>query len=504
MKINKLIFASAAALVMVAPIAKAENDGEPKFMRSSIYTVLVNSDEQNKRLDEEAKMVDATGYAEALKSAKLKSLGDIPKNVFPTLAIPEQFNDHNLAVRVVDFDKISAGISEADAKAAKPQGGKGAAIMKQVGAAALSTVGNTSFIRFEKVDDYMHATLNKFMETEKVAPMMVAKWYNYDEKGTPKFNWNLIAERGLQNASADDLAKAKENEEFAAGLPGQGFQLLNNTFVVATNLRFRNNKAVAAEIKAIAEQAGAAAGAVAGKFGGMGALAGGLAGKAAGAGAEALVNKLMKDQYSVTAVTNLYKLEWNNDIDAELSQIAFDKKDATLDDLLNTGLCKLTYVGQTKARSGVKKDKTKTLDQLAGTATARAIDKALAKLQVENEVFRTIVPVSKGDDKGMVYAKIGTKEGVTEGDEYEILEQGFDANTKRYTYKKVGSAKVEKGQVWFNTTGAEELIANAEGAEQEQMKAAQALGYTAFKAGKKNLTGGYYLRLSKKKGKIED
>lgn len=501
MKINKLIFAGAAAIIMAAPMAKA--DDAPKFMRSSIYTVLVNSDEQNKRLDEEAKMVDATGYAEALKAAKLKSLGEIPKNVFPTLTIPEQFNNHNLATRVVDFDKISAGISEADAKAAKPKGSKAGEIAKQVGAAALATVGNTSFIRFEKVDDYMHATLNKFMDTEKVAPMMVAKWYSYDAKGTPKFNHNLIAERGLENASAEELSKASANDEFKAQLSGQGFELINNTFVVATNLRFRNNKAVAAELKAVAEQAGAAAGAVAGKFGGMGAMAGGLAGKAAGAGVEALVNKLMKDQYSVTAVTNLYKLDWNDDIDHDLSEKVLYNDNATLDDLLNSGLCKLTYVGQTKARSGVKKDKTKTLDQLASSATARAIDKSLAKLQVENEVFRTIVPISKSEN-GMVYAKIGTKEGVAEGDEYEILEQGLDAKTNRYTYKKVGSAKVEKGQVWFNTSGAEELIANAEGAEQEQMKAAQALGYTCFKAGKKNDLSGYYLRLAKKKGKIED
>ena len=176
-------------------------------------------------------------------------------------------------------------------------------------------------------------------------------------------------------------------------------------------------------------------------------------------------------------------------------------ENATIEDLINSGVCKLTYVGQTKARSGVKKDKTKTLADLASSATGRAIDKALAKLQVEHEAFRTTVPVSKCAD-GFIYAAIGTKEGVGEGDEYEILEQTMNKQG-RIEYKKVGSAKVEKGGVWFNTTGADELIANAEGKEAEAMKAAQALGYTKFKAGKKDYTG-YYLRLKKKKGKIED
>ena len=66
---------------------------------------------------------------------------------------------------------------------------------------------------------------------------------------------------------------------------------------------------------------------------------------------------------------------------------------------------------------------------------------------------------------------------------------------------KVGSAKVEKGGVWFNTTGADELIANAEEKEAEEMKAAQDLNYSKLKCGKKNDFSGYYLRLAKKKAK---
>lgn len=483
-----------AGLVVSAAMSTATLGAEDqKYMRSSIYSILVNSPEQNTRLDNEAKETDPTGYAEALEGSGVTSLGEIPAMVFPQLAIPEQFNNHNLDVVVIDFDQLSSGISEDDAKEARPKGGGAGKFFKGMAASQLG--GNSSMVRVEKVDDYMHAVVNKFIADNNVPSMMVAKWYNYDPNRQPQFNEEVILERGLENASAAERAKADANSVAAAMLSAQGFELLNNTYLVATNLRFRNNKALAKEISDLAGQAAAAAGARAGALGGLAAMG-------VQKGVEASLNALMKDLYSVTAVTNLYKLDWDDDIDANLSENVLYKEGATLDDLLNSGLCKITYVGQTKARSGVKKDKNKTLDQLAASATARAIDKALAKLQVEHEAFRTTVPVSKSAD-GFVYAKIGTKEGVTEGDEYEILEQQLDPKTKKITYKKVGAAKVEKDGVWFNTTGADELIANADEKEAEALKAAQELGYTKLKANKKDYTG-YYLRLKKKKGKIED
>lgn len=480
------------AMGLVATTTKAD---DPKYMRSSIYSVLVNSNEQNTRLDNEAKETDADGYEQALQGSGLKSLGEIPALVFPGIEIPEQFNNHNLDIVVVDFDKLSAGISDSEAEAARPKKGGAGKFMKGLAASAMG--GNSSIVRVEKVDDYMHAVLNKFFDTNKVAPMMVAKWYNYDPNNKPQFNHNLILERGFNNASADEIAKASVNDDAKAMLSQQGYDLINNTFVVATNLRFRNNKALAKEISDLAAAA-VEAGAAAAGYGGLGKIAAFGAQK----GVQATTNALMKDAYSVSAVTNLYKLVWNDEIDAELGEKVLYNDNASLQDLLNSGLCKLEYVGQTKARSGVKKDKKKTLSELASSATARAIDKALAKLQVENEIFRTIVPVSKSDN-GFIYAKIGSKEGVTPGDEYEILEQQFDPKTNRVSYKKVGSAKVEKDGVWFNTVGADELIANADEKEANAMKAAQDLGYTKFKGGKKDYSG-YYLRLTKKKGKIED
>ena len=496
MKINKRILASCLVTMLgTHGIMKGE---DVKFMRSSIYTVLVNSNDQNQRLDREAIETDSAGYALTLQESGLSSLGGVPQMVFPSIAIPEQFNDHNLQWRIIDFDALTADMTDEEAKAGRPKSGGAGKFMKGLGGSLLAGASGkqeSSLVRVEKVDDYMHAAVNKFLADNKVADYMVAKWYGYNPEGKPQFNTGLIQERGLENASAAELSKANANAEFKAMLSSQGFELLNNTFVVATNLRFRNNKAVAQEIS---DMVGGVAAVAAQNAGALGSLAAFGAKK----GTEAAINGLMKDMYSVTAVTNLYKLDWNDDIDMALSDKVLYNENATLQDLLDAGLCKLSYVGQTKARSGVKKDKTKTLDQLAASATTRAIDMALAKLQVENEVFRTTVPISKSAD-GFLYAKIGSKEGVNEGDEYEVLEQQLDEKTNKMIYKKVASAKVEKNGVWFNTTGADEIIANAEGAEAEAMKAAQELGYTKLKVGKKNDFSGYYLRLSKKKGKIE-
>ena len=108
--------------MLSVPVAmKAQED--LKFMRSSIYTILVNSEEQNTRLDKEAMDVDPEGYAETLKAAGISSLGVLPKQVFPTIAIPEQFYDHNLPLRVLDFDEIITGITPEQAKEARPKGG---------------------------------------------------------------------------------------------------------------------------------------------------------------------------------------------------------------------------------------------------------------------------------------------------------------------------------------------------------------------------------------------
>ena len=259
MKSKFILAGLAIAMTLVSETVMAQDQ---KFMRSSIYSVLVNSADQNTRLDQEAQTTDPTAYAEALQGSGISSLGEIPAMVFPNLVIPEQFNNHNLDILIVDFDQLANGISEDQAKESRPKGGGAGKLLKAAAAEQLG--GNSSMVRVEKVDDYMHAVMNKFIDQNQLAPMMVAKWYNYDANRQPKFNEDVIRERGLDNASAAELAKAAGNDEARAMLSAQGFELIDHTFLVATNLRFRNNKALAKEISDLAGSAVASGVAAAG------------------------------------------------------------------------------------------------------------------------------------------------------------------------------------------------------------------------------------------------
>lgn len=142
----KKVFLSAIALAMLSVPAAMKAQEDLKFMRSSIYTILVNSEEQNTRLDKEAMDVDPEGYAETLKAAGISSLGVLPKQVFPTIAIPEQFYDHNLSLRVLDFDEIITGITPEQAKEARPKGGGFKKGLTAVGGVAMATASGLSLI----------------------------------------------------------------------------------------------------------------------------------------------------------------------------------------------------------------------------------------------------------------------------------------------------------------------------------------------------------------------
>lgn len=86
MKINKLIVAGAAAAMMAVPATMRGDD--PKFMRSSIYTILVNSDEQNTRLDQEAQETDAEGYALPCRNPAFQAWAEFPNRCSPLSLSP--------------------------------------------------------------------------------------------------------------------------------------------------------------------------------------------------------------------------------------------------------------------------------------------------------------------------------------------------------------------------------------------------------------------------------
>lgn len=499
-----------AALCIPAISAKtaASDSLVNNYMRSSIYTILLNSASQNAYFQKEAQeamnasnndlivgTVKSFAKTDEKKAANAETqdIFSIPAKIFPTIAIPNQFNDHNLEARVVDFDAIMKTVTpeEKDKYNPKTKNQKAGALAKGLAGGLMGSASGkseSSMLRVDTVDEYLPAVLHKYFENNNTAANMLAKWYNYDAANAGQhWNLDLVTERGNYNFSADDLAKAATDQAMRAKVDQTAFDMINNTYVLALNLRFRSYQAVVQEAAALAKAAGSA-------FGGIGSLA--------ATAASSIATMAAGDGYTVQAVSHLYKLAWNEDLNQKFAVDIFEKN-ATVDDLIKSDLCKLEFVGKEKASANVRQSifSDKPFDDLVKRATTRAIDAAIVKLQAKNEVFRTVMPIIGGDGNGTIYAAIGTKEGLNEKDEYEILEAQEDENGKR-TYKSVGTVKPVKGKIWNNVYGAEEEAAEnkakAEAKDKDFDDSAVTLGHSEFK-GKKGDYTGYYLRLKKKK-----
>lgn len=486
MKLNKILLPG-LALMMAAPLTTLADETEPSYMRSSVYAVLVSSDAQDKKIEEENKkyaenalvsLGQSFANTDKKKAANENSdvaLSKLPQQEFLKLEIPNNFNDHNLELRVLDYDNIRANLTDAE----------------------ISAVSTKKKPNLDKIDEALPAIMYSFVNRNNIAPQLVAKWYGYDAAGGydegSKWSMNNLIYRFNESMSAEDAEKAAKNSNYRTILEQKAEHMLDNTFVVGINFSFRSNKAIQAELEAAAQSANKL-------------LGGGLLGSLAATAAGAITSMAMGDGFSVQAYTSLYKLTWDNEKASDFYNNIFDKN-ASIEDLVALGICKLEPVGKAeKSSASVRQSKfsDKPISDLVRRATARSFDQALAKLQEKNEVFRIITPISKVDEQGNVYARIGMKEGIEKGDEYEILEMVEDENGK-ITYKPVGKVKAVDKQIWNNLYGAaEEAAENTKSTEvSNDEKAADSaidLGYTQFKGAKKGVDyAGYYLRLKKKK-----
>ena len=507
-KLSALLIAA-----MICAAAVAQSADEKPYLRSSIYTILLQSQQENDKLDREIEnpnLVTAmvSAFKDVGKEIKGKSedgegksddtpapttiRSKVPQEEFMNIPIPAQYFDHNLSERVIKLDDFFSKLTPEEIESAnvgfdKKKKSKFGSFMKSAGSAALG--GDKSAIfAIDTVSNQIPAAMEKYFAENNTAAQLLAKWFDYNTSNSPKWDLKLIGDRGFYNASAQESAKADANGTTAL-LAQDGFALINKTFVVGINLRFRSNKAIMAEAQALADAAASMAG-------GIGVLASQVAG--------GITSLAVGNGYSVQANTFLYKLEWNDDLQSRFADEIFDK-DATLEDLVQSGICKLIPVGKAKESARVRQSisNSRPESELVRIATEQAIDKALNKLQEKVEDFRTFTRISGMGEGGVVYAKIGTKEGLSKNDEYEIVEEQLNKKTNRIEFKPVCTVKVMEKQIWENRAGVARDINDF---SEEDIKAdnidkdAIALGKTAFKGAKKGQDyTGYYLRLKKKK-----
>ncbi|MDR1880384.1 MAG: hypothetical protein LBQ78_05575 [Tannerellaceae bacterium] len=491
--------------------AQSQTDAIP-FRRSSLYTFIVKTDKDSVRVDKAVEgsgnvILDVAGSLAAKKEATAED--SIPKselilNVFTAIPIPDQFNDHNLPVRVMDFDLIPVTKEEIDEANRETVGEKKTSgfgrFMKATGEASLSAVssGTISVDTLPNINTQLPAVLKKFIASENIPARLVGKWYNYTGEKRPHpflsnvdvyYDMSLIQERGLYNASAEDKATVSGAEQGEYILKDAGKSLIPNTFVMALYLQYLRTEETLAKAQGVATGVSGVVGGVFGKGAGDLALAGtqvagAIAGIAAGSG------------YSVQATSYLYQLVWDDE-----KRMQFESYlDKPIEELIASGICELQFVGKDKKSAIIRSSRfsKKPESDLVKRATARAIDAVIAKLQNEYDVFKTKAKIAKIDEEnGWVYAAIGLKEGIEKGDVYAVLEATYDKATEEVSFKKVGTVKAEGKQIWDNRYEADEEI--AEDLESGEIKEKPTLTATAFSGRVKNLHTGMYLQLEKKK-----
>ncbi len=410
-------------LTMLTAYSQKENL-DIKYKRSSLCTLILN---------------DSTiTYNEQIQDAFINS------------PIPNKFNDHIIDTRLIPKQNLKREVEESLEKKS-----------------TLSKM-NIGFggAKKKKKESYHKEILN-YLDSIGLAKAMVAKWFNRSELGG--FDMNLVAERGLYNASDIDIKVANENERGKALLADAGEALINNSFVIVNDFKYVNKEEIASKAKGLLS--------VIATYSGNSDLASVAEVASTGVG-------VLGKGYVVKTTAYLYRLVWDETV-ANKFYNNFWTEDASLDlekkkAFDETSLFTLELVGIDSGWADVQSTtfSRKDNEDLIAMATVRATDNVIAKLQKKYEVFRTKTPLLSGDP---IAAKIGLKEGLEKKSKYEVLEQVL--NKKGVVeYKRVGVISVDKNHIWDNRFMAEE---EGEASDKD---------YTIFKGPKNKFYSGMLIR----------
>lgn len=286
--------------------------------------------------------------------------------------------------------------------------------------------------------------ISNYLNTNNVAKDIVAKWFNKSADG--KFNMDLIAARGMYDASAMDKVIANSAERGDAMLADAGEELIGSTFVIVNDFKFTNKEEAVAKAKV-------ATGAIkfaAGFLPGGGTIQKGIAVAEVGA-------TVAGKGYWVRTTSYLFRLVWDEEAAAIFYQNYWtddNNFDPTkVEAFKNATNFKLRFIGFENAGADVQSSifTNKSEEDLIRMATVKATDRALAKLEKKFEEFRTKVPLYSVEP---LTAKIGLKEGLVAGDKFEVLQQEVTMEGKTI-YKRVGVIQVSNS-IWDNSLSPEE------------------------------------------------
>lgn len=396
-----------------------DNNVSTQYRRSSVSMVLI----ENENLGDKKGMVTNAYYS----------------NPFP-----DKYNNHEIADKKFDAesmklttqDFLSAGFYKDTLKSTKDFL---MALKKPLNTIRYTTADSSRAVQEPSKEELTNIYIQKYIKDKNLAKQIVATWF--DRKPNGEMSWDVIKKRGMYSAStyqSDNANSTFSPEDFLLD-----FELIGNTYTVFNRLEFYPNEPLARLIRDKAREEAIL------KFTGK---------------PEALLKKAnqaidtiyvkTKEGYTVACNTYLYQLEWNDSIVKKTKDIFFNNavnydKVKVWDTL---SLYKMNFVGKTKSSSIVtfKLGEKRTEEQIIDLQIKRTVDNALTKLQKEYVQFRPISPI---ESINPLTVKIGLKEGVESGQQYEILkldETGLIPKLVRIETVSIP----KKVPIWDNRQGA--------------------------------------------------
>jgi hypothetical protein len=430
MKKSHFILFFLVGFAAILPAQNPKSTPEIIYRRSSLHTMIVESENFPRK--------------------------DIVMKAFFEAPFPDKYNEHNIGEK--SFDPTFYSLTSQEKKRLKASSGK----VKEF---ATNAKTDTSTLSSE-----LPTRIMKYLNRNIIAKRMVAKWFNRKSDGS--FDMNLISERGLYNATEMESNIVKGTSRGVSSLSDAGIELIGNTFLVVNRFNYVSNEVVA---RAVKETAKVAAKQIPN-----------LMIRSAAYTAADMTYDRTKEGYSVWATSYLYKLVWNDSIEAVFyNNYWMDKnnvdsvKKAAFD---NTDLFEMEYIGTEKATGLVLfTGYSSSEEQIIKTATIRTIDAVYAKLQKKYDIFMPKTALYTGYP---ITAKMGKKEGLEGGEKFDVFEQNIDPQTGLTKYINKGRITVDKNLIWDNRFNASE-----ETTENPKSNNNIVLDRTTFKGGRNYYSG---------------
>lgn len=310
--------------------------------------------------------------------------------------------------------------------------------------------------------------IDRIVRSNYVAQKIVGRWFNRSTY-TGRMNMDLIHERGGYGAFYADYQRAQSNVRGTAMLRDEGIELLQSTFVLVCDMDYIDKKkgagwaafgtallSIGASTMGAVNQQQAFNAARRGNYGEarrrMNAANAWNAGSAVGTAATAVVADIGGFRVKMNAY--LYKLRWDESMtqtmyrdywcDYQTSSSEAQERKRKFENA--SYAFTLDYLGKYKTTSS------KTIlrswndeDQVILDVCERCVNKGIKKLAKKYPIFKPRTPFYF--EGNSVYSHIGSKEEVSYGKKYEIV-QPYKDKHGQICYKRVGKAIA--GSPWNN------------------------------------------------------